>query len=207
MSTPNTLLNYLTPVVIEQTPRGERSYDIYSRLLKDRIIILGTDVNDAVANVIVAQMFFLEMENPDKDINLYINTSGGSISAGLAIYDIMQFVKCNVSTTCIGMAASMGSLLLCGGAKGKRYILPHSKTMLHQPLIMGGLSGPASDIEIHTKELLETKQRLTEIYVEHTGKKFKDMTKIMDRDSFFNAEQSVTLGIVDKIVQSRKKVK
>ena len=160
-----------------------------------------------MANVVVAQMFFLEMENPDKDIHLYINSPGGSISAGLAIYDIMQFVKCDVSTTCIGMAASMGSLLLCGGAKGKRYILPHSKTMLHQPLIMGGLSGQASDIEIHTKELLETKNKLTEIYSKHTGKNFKELTTIMDRDSFFNAEQSKGLGVVDKVVQSRKKVK
>ena len=181
--TKETKMNYLTPIVIEQTPRGERSYDIYSRLLKDRIIMLGTQVTDSVANSIIAQMFFLEMENPDKDIQLYINSPGGSVPAGLAIYDIMQFVKCDVSTTCIGMAASMGSLLLAGGAKDKRYILPHSKTMLHQPLI-GGLSGQASDVEIHTKELLRTKKKLTDIYVKHLGKSFKDLTTIMDRDSF-----------------------
>ena len=197
--------NYLTPIVIEQTPKGERSYDIYSRLLKDRIIILGSEINDMVSNAVIAQMFFLEMENPDKDIQLYINSPGGSVSSGLAIYDIMQFVKCDVSTTCLGMAASMGSLLLSGGAAGKRFILPHSKVMLHQPLISGGLSGQASDIEIYTKELLQSKKNLTEIYVKHTGKDFKDLTKIMDRDTFFTADKACEYGIVDKVVESRKK--
>src|SRR5882672_8159483 len=152
----------LVPIVIEQTARGERSYDIYSRLLKERIILLGTVVSDDVANVVIAQMFFLEMENPDRDIHIYINSPGGSVSAGLAIYDIMQFVKCDVSTVCIGMAASMGALLLCAGSKGKRYILPNSRVLIHQPLIGGsGLQGQASDIEIHAKEMIKTKTRLT----------------------------------------------
>ena len=164
----------LIPVVIEQTPKGERSYDIYSRLLKDRLIILGTPVTDEVANSLIAQMFFLEMDNPEKDIHLYINSPGGSVSAGLAIYDIMQFVKCDVSTYCMGMAASMGSLLLTAGAKGKRYVLPNSRIMIHQPLIAGGgLSGQASDIEIHAKEMIRTKNKLTDIYVEHTGATLK----------------------------------
>jgi len=198
----------LVPIVVEQTSRGERSYDIYSRLLKERIILLGTPVTDDVANVIIAQMFFLEMESPDRDIHLYINSPGGSVSAGLAIYDIMQFVKCDVSTYCIGMAASMGSLLLTAGAKGKRYILPHSKTMIHQPLIGGhGISGQVSDIEIHAKEMVNTKRKLTEIYVKHTGRDFDFLTRAMDRDNYLNADESKEFGLVDHVVEKRKVVK
>ena len=200
-----TALSYV-PVVIEQTPRGERSYDIYSRLLKDRIIFLGGPVTDQMANSVMAQMFFLEMENPEKDINIYVNSPGGSVTAGLAIYDVMQFVKCDVSTTCTGMAASMGSLLLCGGTKGKRYVLPHSEVMIHQPLIMGnGITGQASDIIIHAKNMERTKKRLTEIYVKHTGKKYEDLTDAMDRDNFLTAEEAVEWNLVDEIVKYRKK--
>lgn len=195
----------LVPIVIEQTPKGERSYDIYSRLLKDRLIILGSVVTDDVANSLIAQMFFLEMENPEKDIQLYINSPGGSVSAGLAIYDIMQFVKCDVATYCMGMAASMGSLLLAAGAKGKRYVLPHSRIMIHQPLIGGsGISGQASDIEIHAKEMIATKNKLTDIYVQHTGRSFEELTKAMDRDNFMDAEKAREFGIVDHVVNSRK---
>ena len=194
----------LIPVVIEQTPRGERSYDIYSRLLKDRIIILGSAVTDDVANSIIAQMFFLEMENPDKDIHFYINSPGGSVSAGLAIYDIMQFVKVDVCTYCMGMAASMGSLLLAGGAEKKRYIMPHGRVMIHQPLVTGGLSGQASDIEIHAKEMIHMKNKLTEIYVKHTKRTFEELEKAMDRDNFMSAEQSKDFGLVDVIVENRK---
>jgi ATP-dependent Clp protease protease subunit len=199
----------LVPIVIEQTARGERSYDIYSRLLKERIILLGTPIDDQVANVVIAQMFFLEMENPDREIHVYINSPGGSVSAGLAIYDIMQFVKCDVSTYCIGMAASMGSLLLTAGTKGKRYILPHSKTMIHQPLIGGGggLSGQVSDIEIHAKEMVQTKRKLTEIYVKHTGRDFDFLTAAMDRDRYLTAEESKEFGLVDHVVDKRKQTK
>jgi ATP-dependent Clp protease, protease subunit len=198
----------LVPIVIEQTSRGERSYDIYSRLLKDRIILLGTPVTEDVSNVIVAQMLFLEMENPEKDISLYINSPGGSVSAGLAIYDIMQFVKCDVSTVCIGMAASMGALLLSAGAKNKRYILPNSKVMIHQPLIGGnGISGQASDVEIHAKEMLRTKKKLTDILVKHTGQSFDDVTKATDRDNYMTAVEAKDFGIVDEVVTTRKLVK
>lgn len=198
----------LIPMVIEQTPRGERSYDIYSRLLKDRIIMLGTPVTEDVANSIIAQMFFLEMENPDKDISLYINSPGGSVSAGLAIYDIMQFVKCDVSTICIGMAASMAATLLSAGAKGKRYILPNSRVLVHQPLIMGnGLQGQASDIEIHAKEMIKTKTRLNEILVKHTGQTFETVTKATDRDNYMSAEEAREFGIIDEVVNSRKLVR
>jgi ATP-dependent Clp protease protease subunit len=198
----------LIPIVVEQTPKGERSYDIYSRLLKDRVIILGTPVTDDVANSIIAQMFFLEMDNPEKDIHLYINSPGGSVSAGMAIYDIMQFVKCDVSTYCMGLAASMGSLLLTAGSKGKRYVLPNAKVMIHQPLIMGGgLSGQVSDIEIHAKEMIKTKQKLTDIYVTHTGRNFDELTAAMDRDNFMTAEEAKDFGLVDFVVTSRKKIK
>lgn len=203
----NQLSMNLVPIVIEQTARGERSYDIYSRLLKERIILLGTPIDDNVANSVIAQLFFLEMENPDKDIHIYINSPGGSVSAGLAIYDIMQFVKCDVSTYCIGMAASMGSLLLTAGTKGKRYILPHSKTMIHQPLIGGGgggLSGQISDIEIHAKEMVRTKNKLTDIYVKHTGREFDYLTAAMDRDKYLTAEESKEFGLVDHVVEKRK---
>jgi ATP-dependent Clp protease protease subunit len=194
----------LIPIVVEQTSRGERSYDIYSRLLKDRIIMLGTPINDDVANIVIAQMFFLEADNPDKDINLYINSPGGGVSAGLAIYDIMQFVKCDVATFCIGMAASMGSLLLAAGAKGKRYVLPHARVMIHQPHIMGGLSGQASDIEIHAREMINSKRRLTEIYATHTGKDYDFLNNAMDRDYFLSAEESKDFGLVDEVVKFRK---
>ncbi len=198
----------LIPMVIEQTSRGERSYDIYSRLLKDRIILLGTPVTEDVANVIVAQMLFLEMENPEKDISVYINSPGGSVSAGLAIYDIMQFVKCDVSTVCIGMAASMGALLLSAGKKGKRYILPNSRVLIHQPLIAGGgLQGQASDIEIHAREMIKTKKRLTEILVKNTGQSFELVTSSTDRDNYMSAEEAKEFGIVDEVVSTRKLLK
>ena len=195
----------LVPVVIEQTPRGERSYDIYSRLLKDRVIILGSQVTDDVVNSIIAQIFFLEMENPEKDIHLYINSPGGSVTAGLALYDIMQFIKCDVATYCMGMAASMGSLLACAGTAGKRYVLPHSRIMIHQPLIGGGgISGQASDIEIHANEMILTKKKLTEIYAKHTGKSMEELTAAMDRDNYMDAQAAKDFGLVDHIVESRK---
>lgn len=198
-------MSNLVPVVIEQTPRGERSYDIYSRLLKDRIIIIGTPINSAVANNVIAQMLFLEADNPDKDIQLYINSPGGSVWDGLGIYDIMQFVKCDVATTCIGMAASMGSLLLTAGTKGKRYVLPNAQVMIHQPLISGGgLSGQASDIEIQAKNLVKTKERLTQIYEHHTGQNFDVLDKAMDRDNYMTANQAMEFGLVDKVVEFRK---
>jgi ATP-dependent Clp protease, protease subunit len=194
----------LIPIVVEQTPRGERSYDIYSRLLKDRIIFLGSAINDDVANIVIAQILFLEMENPESDIHLYINSPGGSVTAGLGIYDIMQFVKCDIRTYCTGMAASMGSLLLCGGTKGKRYLLPHSRIMIHQPLIQGGLSGQASDIEIHARELIDMKSRLTKIYEAHTGQPHEKLTRDMDRDNFMSAEAAVKYGLADHVVSHRK---
>lgn len=195
----------LIPIVVEQTSRGERSYDIYSRLLKDRIVMIGTPINDDVANIAIAQMLFLESDNPDKDIQLYINSPGGSVTAGLGIYDIMQFVKCDVATFCIGMAASMGSLLLAAGTKGKRYALPHARVMIHQPHIMGGLSGQASDIEIQAKEMINTKKRLTEIYATHTGRKFDSLIDSMDRDNFMSAEEAKDFGLVDEVVKYRKR--
>lgn len=194
----------LIPYVIEQTSRGERSYDIYSRLLKDRIVILGTPVTDDVANSIIAQFLFLEVDNPEKDIHLYINSPGGSVTAGLAIYDLMQFVKCDVATYCLGLAASMGSLLLTAGTPGKRYIMPNSRVMIHQPLIQGGLGGQASDIEIQVKEMSRTKERLTRIYEKHTKRDFNFLTKAMDRDNFMDAEESKQFGLVDHIVDFRK---
>lgn len=196
----------LIPIVVEQTSRGERSYDIYSRLLKDRIIMLGTPITDDVANIVIAQMLFLEADNPEKDIQLYINSPGGSVTAGLGIYDIMQFVKCDVATFCIGMAASMGSLLLTAGAQGKRYVLPHARVMIHQPHIMGGLSGQASDIEIHAREMINTKKRLTEIYAKHTGREYDFLSNSMDRDYYMSAEESRDFGLVDHVVQFRKGV-
>ena len=196
----------MIPFVIEQTSKGERSYDIYSRLLKDRIIFIGTPIVDDIANLVVAQMLFLEMESPEKDIQLYINSPGGSVSAGLGIYDIMQFVKCDIATYCIGLSASMGSLLLSAGTKGKRYALPHSKIMLHQPLIGGdGLSGQTSDIEIHTKDLIETKKALTQIYVKHTSKSFKELEKCMDRDFFLSPDQAKNFGLIDSVIENRSK--
>ena len=197
----------LIPIVVEQTSRGERSYDIYSRLLKDRIIMIGTPITDDVSNIVIAQMLFLEADNPDKDIQLYINSPGGSVTAGLGIYDIMQFVKCDVSTICIGLAASMASLLLAAGTKGKRYVLPHARVMIHQPHIMGGLTGQASDIEINAREMINTKKRLTEIYETHTGQKYDFLNNAMDRDYFMSADQAREFGLVDDVVKFRKKGK
>lgn len=198
----------LIPYVIEQTSRGERSYDIYSRLLKDRIVILGSVVNDDVANSIIAQMLFLEVDNPEKDIHFYINSPGGSVSAGLAIYDIMQFVKCDVATYCMGSAASMGSLLLTAGAKDKRYSLPNTRIMIHQPhLGGGGLGGQVTDIEIHARELVKTKDKLTKIYEVHTKKPYKDLFQAMERDNFMSPMEAKEFGLIDHIVESRKAAK
>ena len=195
----------LVPIVIEQTPKGERSYDIYSRLLKDRIVMLGTAIDDNVANSVIAQMFFLEMQSATQDINLYINSPGGSVHAGLAIYDIMQFVRCDVATYCIGLSASMGSLLLCAGTEKKRYILPNARVMVHQPLIAGsGISGQVSDIEIHAKEMSYTKKQLTNIYARHTGHSVEELTRMMDRDRYMGAEEARKLNLVDHIVENRK---
>ncbi len=191
----------LVPIVVEQSGRGERAYDIYSRLLKERVIFLVGPVNDATANLVVAQMLFLESENPDKDIYFYINSPGGSVSAGLAIYDTMQFVKPDVSTLCIGQAASMGAFLLTAGAKGKRYCLPNSRVMIHQPL--GGFQGQASDIEIHAKEILYLKSRLNGMLAKHTGQSLEAIDRDTDRDNFMSAEESVNYGLVDKVLTSR----
>jgi ATP-dependent Clp protease protease subunit len=192
----------LVPIVVEQSARGERSYDIYSRLLKERVVFLCGPVEDLVANVVVAQLLFLESENPDKDIHLYINSPGGMVSAGLAIYDTMQFIKPDVSTLCIGQAASMGALLLAGGAKGKRYVLPHSRVMIHQPL--GGFQGQASDIDIHAKEILRTRERLDEILSLHTGQPLERVKADTDRDNFMGGAEAVEYGIIDEVLQSRK---
>ncbi len=190
------------PYVIEQTHRGERSYDIYSRLLKDRIIMLGTEIDDDVANVIVAQMLFLESEDPDKDINLYINSPGGSVTAGLAIYDTMQYVKPPVSTICVGQAASMGAVLLLAGAKGKRFSLPNARIMIHQP--MGGARGQATDIEIQAKEILRMKAKLNEIVVKHTSQSLERVEKDTDRDYFMGAPEAKAYGIIDEVVTFKK---
>ncbi len=189
------------PMVIEQSARGERAYDIYSRLLKERVIFLVGPVEDYSANVIVAQLLFLESENPDKDIYIYINSPGGSVSAGLAIYDTMQFIRPEVSTLCIGLAASMGALLLCGGAEGKRHALPNSRIMIHQPL--GGVQGQASDIEIHAKEILKTRTRLNEILSHHTGKPIDTIAQDTDRDNFMDAKEAVEYGMIDSVMEKR----
>lgn len=195
----------LIPYVIEQTSKGERSYDIYSRLLKDRIIMLGSAVTDDVANALIAQMLFLEVDNPEKDIHLYINSPGGSVSAGLAIYDMMQFVKCDVATYCLGMAASMGSLLLAAGTKGKRYSMPNSRIMIHQPLVAGGgISGQVTDIEITAKELIRTKEKLIKIYENHTPHKYDHLYKNMERDNYMSAIEAKDFGLVDHVVEFRK---
>jgi len=193
----------LVPMVVEQSARGERAYDIYSRLLKERVIFLVGPVEDATANLIVAQMLFLESESPDKDIHLYINSPGGSVTAGLSIYDTMQFVKPDISTMCIGQAASMGALLLAGGAKGKRYALPNARAMIHQPL--GGFQGQASDIEIHAREIIEIKSRLNSILAEHTGQDLKRIEKETDRDNFLSAQAACDFGLIDKVLSSREK--
>ena len=192
----------LVPIVIEQSARGERSYDIYSRLLKERVVFLCGPVEDLVANVVVAQLLFLESENPDKDIHFYINSPGGMVSSGLAIYDTMQFIKPDVSTLCVGQAASMGALLLAGGAKGKRYSLPHSRVMIHQPL--GGFQGQASDIDIHAKEILRTRERLNDILALHTGQPLDRVKTDTDRDNFMGGAEAVEYGIIDEVLQSRK---
>jgi ATP-dependent Clp protease protease subunit len=192
----------LVPMVIEQSGRGERAYDIYSRLLRERVIFLVGPVNDAVANLVVAQLLFLESENPDKDIYLYINSPGGSVSAGLAIYDTMQFVKPDISTLCIGQAASMGAFLLTAGTKGKRYCLPNSRVMIHQPL--GGFQGQASDIEIHAKEILYLKGRLNEMLAKHTGQSMETIDRDTDRDNFMGGDEAVKYGLVDKVLTTRE---
>ena len=192
----------LVPVVVEQTSRGERAYDIYSRLLKERVVFLVGPIDDYVANVVVAQLLFLESENPDKDINLYINSPGGSVSAGLAIYDTMQFLKPDVSTMCIGQAASMGSLLLSAGAKGKRYALPHSRIMIHQPW-SGGIQGQASDIDIHAREIIKTRQTLNEILSTHTGQPIEQIAHDTDRDRFMSSEDARSYGIIDSVLEKR----
>ncbi len=189
------------PMVVEQTNRGERSYDIYSRLLEDRIVFLCDEVNDVTASLVVAQLLFLEAQDPDKDINLYINSPGGSVSAGLAIYDTMNFIKCDVSTTCIGMAASMGAFLLSSGAKGKRYALPNSEIMIHQPL--GGARGQATDIKIHADHILRTRSRLNTILSANTGKSLEEIERDTERDNFLTADEAADYGLVDKVIDKR----
>lgn len=190
------------PMVVEQTGRVERSYDIYSRLLRDRIVFIGTPIDDHIANVVVAQLLFLQMEDADKDINLYINTPGGAVTAGLAIYDTMQFVKCDVNTYCIGQAASAGALLLCAGAQGKRYALPNSRIMIHQPL--GGVQGQATDIDIQAREILRMREKLNEIMAEHTGQSLDTIKADTDRDFFMTPDEAKNYGIVDKVVKTLK---
>ena len=194
----------LVPTVVEQSGRGERAFDIFSRLMKERVIFLVGPVNDGVANIVVAQLLFLESENPDKDIHLYINSPGGSVSAGLAIYDTMQFIKSDVSTTCMGIAASMGAFLLAAGAPGKRYALPNSRVMIHQP--SGGAQGQASDIEIPAKEILYLRHRLNEILAHHTGKQVTDLEKDTDRDNFMNAQEALDYGLVDRVLSRRGEI-
>ena len=199
--------NYLVPTVIEQSGRGERPFDIYSRLLKERIIFLVGPVNDQTANLVVAQLLFLESENPDKDIFLYINSPGGSVSAGMSIYDTMNFIKPDVSTLCLGQAASMGAFLLSAGAKGKRFALPNSRVMIHQPLISGGLGGQASDIEIHAKELLKLKAKLNQLLAEHCGRTLDELERDTDRDNFMSAEEAQAYGLIDQVLSSRSDIK
>ena len=199
--------NYLVPTVIEQSGRGERAFDIYSRLLKERIIFLVGPVNDQTANLVVAQLLFLESENPDKDIFLYINSPGGSVTAGMSIYDTMNFIKPDVSTLCLGQAASMGAFLLSAGAKGKRFALPNSRVMIHQPLISGGLGGQASDIEIHAKELLKLKAKLNQLLAEHCGRTLNELERDTDRDNFMSAEEAQAYGLIDQVLSSRSDIK
>ncbi|MDE1219735.1 ATP-dependent Clp endopeptidase proteolytic subunit ClpP [Vibrio aestuarianus] len=195
------IIDALVPMVVEQTSRGERSYDIYSRLLKERVIFLTGQVEDQMANLVVAQLLFLESENPDKDIFLYINSPGGSVTAGMSIYDTMQFIKPNVSTVCMGQACSMGAFLLAGGAPGKRFVLPNSRVMIHQPL--GGFQGQASDIQIHAQEILTIKQKLNKLLAEHTGQPLEVIERDTDRDNFMSADQAVKYGLVDSILSKR----
>jgi ATP-dependent Clp protease, protease subunit len=194
-------MSSLVPIVIEQTGRGERAYDIYSRLLKDRIVFLGSDVNDDVANLVTAQLLFLESEDPEKEISFYINSPGGSLTAGLAIYDTMQFIKPPVSTLCLGQAASMGAILLAAGHKGRRYALPHSRIMIHQPL--GGAQGQASDIEIHAREILRMREEVNNLFARHTGQNLRKIEKDTDRDMFMGPEQAVEYGLIDEVIVSR----
>ncbi|HOQ16930.1 MAG TPA: ATP-dependent Clp endopeptidase proteolytic subunit ClpP [Defluviitaleaceae bacterium] len=194
----------LVPIVVEQTNRGERSYDIYSRLLKDRIIFLGEEINNVTANLVVAQLLFLEAEDPDKDIYLYINSPGGSVTAGMAIYDTMQYIKADVSTICIGMAASMGAFLLSGGAKGKRFAVPNAEVMIHQPL--GGASGQATDIQIHAEHILRIKKRLNKLLSENTGQPLEKIERDVERDYFMTAEEAKAYGLIDEIISSRKEI-
>jgi ATP-dependent Clp protease protease subunit len=193
----------LVPMVVEQTARGERAYDIYSRLLKERVVFMVGPVEDQMANLIVAQLLFLESENPDKDIALYINSPGGSVSAGLAIYDTMQFIKPDISSICVGQAASMGAVLLAGGTKGKRFCLPHSRIMIHQPL--GGFQGQATDIEIHAREILDARDRLNQILARHTGQSIEKIARDTDRDNFMTGEQAVQYGLLDSVLTERGK--
>lgn len=197
------ITNQLVPMVVEQTPRGERAYDIYSRLLKERVIFMTGPVEDIGANLVVAQLLFLEADNPDKDIHLYINSPGGSVTAGLSIYDTMQFIKPDVSTLCLGQAASMGAVLLAGGAKGKRQALPNSRMMIHQ--VLGGFQGQASDIEIHTQEILTIKKKINEILASHSGQKIDKIIKDSDRDNFMSPQEAVKYGIIDSVVDTRTK--
>ena len=192
----------LVPMVIEQTPRGERSYDIYSRLLKERVIFIVGQVEDHMANLVVAQLLFLESENPDKDISIYINSPGGSVTAGLAIYDTMQFVKPDISTLCIGQAASMGAVLLAAGTKGKRFSLPHSRVMIHQPL--GGFQGQASDIEIHAKEILKIREQLNQLLANHTGQNIETIDNDTERDNFMSSDEAAKYGLIDEVLDTRK---
>lgn len=196
--------NYLVPTVIEQSGRGERAFDIYSRLLKERIVFLVGPVNDQSANLIVAQLLFLESENPDKDIFFYINSPGGSVTAGMSIYDTMKFIKPNVSTLCLGQAASMGAFLLSAGEKGKRFALPNSRIMIHQPLISGGLAGQASDIEIHAKELLKIKDKLNRLLAEHCGRDLADLERDTDRDNYMSADEAKEYGLIDQVLTTRE---
>ncbi len=193
----------LVPYVVEQTSRGERSYDIFSRLLNDRIIMLSEDVNDTTASLVVAQLLYLESQDPEKDISLYINSPGGSVTAGMAIYDTMQYIKCDVSTICIGLAASMGAFLLSSGTKGKRFALPNSEIMIHQPLISGGLQGQATDIKIRTDNLLRTKEKLNRILSENAGKSYEDICRDTERDNFMTADEAQAYGLIDKVLTSR----
>ena len=198
-------MSYLVPMVIEQTGRGERAFDIYSRLLKDRIIFIGTPIDDAIANLIIAQILFLQMDNPEKDINVYINSPGGVVTAGLAIYDTMQFIKCDIATYCVGQAASMGALLLAAGKKGKRYALPHSRVMIHQP--WGGAQGSASDIHIQATEILKLKKSLNDLLVKHTGQLLEKIEKDTDRDCFMSAEEARAYGLVDQVITFAPEIK
>ena len=198
--------NHLVPTIIEQSGRGERAFDIYSRLLKERIIFLVGPVDDHTANLVVAQLLFLESENPDKDIYFYINSPGGSVTAGMSIYDTMKFIKPDVQTLCLGQAASMGAFLLSAGTKGKRFALPNSRIMIHQPLISGGLGGQASDIEIHARELLKLKEKLNKILADHTGKSIEEVARDTDRDNFMSAQEAMEYGLIDKVITSRNDV-